>query len=65
MKTPKQMLEEITGEMTDAQISLEFLYQKTNSSAEVESIVSCTIRSLIYTNNKAQRYIEELGNAST
>lgn len=65
MKTPKQMLEEIAGEMTDAQISLEFLYQKTNSSAEVESIVSCTIRSLIYTNNKAQRYIEELGSAST
>ncbi|WKM71854.1 hypothetical protein Q2T70_26435 [Klebsiella oxytoca] len=65
MKTPKQMLEEIAGEMTDAQISLEFLYQNTNSSAEVESIVSCTIRSLIYTNNKAQRYIEELGSAST
>ncbi|VUT17392.1 hypothetical protein SB6413_02247 [Klebsiella pasteurii] len=65
MKTPKQMLEEIAGEMTDAQISLEFLYQNTNSSAEVESIVLCTIRSLIYTNNKAQRYIEELGGEST
>lgn len=65
MKTPKQMLEEIAGEMTDAQISLEFLYQNKNSSAEVESIVLCTIRSLIYTNNKAQRYIEELGSAST
>lgn len=65
MKTPKQMLEEITGEMTDAQISLELLCQNTNSSAEVESIILCIIRSLIYTNQKAQRYIEELGGAST
>ncbi|MBG2634459.1 hypothetical protein I4552_26125 [Klebsiella michiganensis] len=64
MKTPKQMLEEIAGEMMDAEISLETLYQNTNNSAEAESTISCIIRSLLYTNEKAQKYIEVLKDTS-
>ncbi|HEJ8623611.1 TPA: hypothetical protein ACJ2XE_002745 [Klebsiella quasipneumoniae] len=60
MKTPKQMLEEIAGEMMDAEILLEVLYTNTDNSAETDAGISCIVRSLLNTNEKAQGYIERL-----
>ena len=60
MKTPKQMLEEITGEMMDAGILLEILYKNTDNSPDTDAGISCVVRSLLNTNEKAQAYIERL-----
>lgn len=60
MKTPKQMLEEIAGEMMDAGILLEILYTNTDNSPETDAGISCVVRSLLTTNEKAQVYIERL-----
>ncbi|WP_220152579.1 hypothetical protein [Klebsiella michiganensis] len=65
MKTPKQMLEEIAGEMMDAEILLEVLYSNTDNSAETDAGISCIVRSLLNTNEKAQGYIERLSGIST
>ncbi|HBQ5642599.1 TPA: hypothetical protein L7572_005594 [Klebsiella variicola] len=64
MKTPNQMLEEITGEMTDAAILLELIYKNAQSNTDRDGGISCVIRSLLSTNEKAQGYIEELRSAS-
>ncbi|HHD7485744.1 TPA: hypothetical protein ACOVI5_000329 [Klebsiella oxytoca] len=64
MKTPKQMLEEIAGEMMDAEILLEILYTNTDNSPETDAGISCIVRSLLNTNEKAQGYIEILSDAS-
>lgn len=64
MKTPKQMLEEIAGEMMDAEILLEVLYSNTDNSAETDAGISCIVRSLLNTNEKAQGYIERLSGIS-
>lgn len=64
MKTPKQMLEEITGEMMDAGILLEILYKNTDNSPDTDAGISCVVRSLLNTNEKAQAYIERLSDVS-
>ena len=65
MKTPLQMLIDIASEMTDAAITLELIYRNTDNTCETDSGITCVVRSLLRTNDKAQEYIEQLSDAST
>lgn len=64
MKTPLQMLIDIASEMTDAAITLELIYRNTDNTCETDSGITCVVRSLLRTNDKAQEYIEQLSDAS-
>ncbi|MDQ4328827.1 hypothetical protein [Klebsiella michiganensis] len=64
MKTPLQMLIDIASEMTDAAITLELIYRNTDNTCETDSGITCVVRSLLRTNEKAQEYIEQLSYAS-
>lgn len=64
MKTPLQMLIDIASEMTDAAITLELIYRNTGNTCETDSGITCVVRSLLRTNDKAQEYIEQLSDAS-
>lgn len=64
MKTPLQMLIDIASEMTDAAITLELIYRSTDNTSETDSGITCVVRSLLRTNDKAQEYIEQLSDAS-
>lgn len=60
MKTPLEMLIDIASEMTDAAITLELIYRNTDNTCETDSGITCVVRSLLRTNDKAQEYIEQL-----
>lgn len=64
MKTPLQMLIDIASEMTDAAITLELIYRNTDNSCEKDGGITCVVRSLLSTNEKAQKYIEQLSGVS-
>lgn len=64
MKTPLQMLIDISSEMTDAAITLELIYRSASNTCETDSGIACAVRSLLRTNDKAQEYIEQLSDAS-
>ncbi len=58
------MLIDIASEMTDAAITLELIYRNTDNTCETDSGITCVVRSLLRTNDKAQEYIEQLSDAS-
>ncbi|HGV3498459.1 TPA: hypothetical protein ACNGY8_004101 [Klebsiella michiganensis] len=64
MKTPIEMLNDISGEITDAASLLELLYKSTTNGADTDSGICCIVRSLLSTSEKAQNYIEHLSGVS-
>ncbi|ENU2133163.1 hypothetical protein ACE60T_003451 [Salmonella enterica] len=64
MKTPVEMLIDIASGMTDAAITLELIYKSTGNGCEIDSGISCVVRSLLSTNEKAQAYIEQLSDVA-
>lgn len=56
MKTPVQMLEDISAEIMENTSLLEFIVRNTSDQGEADNALACLIRSMIKTAEKANEY---------
>lgn len=58
MKTPLDMMEDISAQLIENASLLELIYQNSAEEPETDCALACLIRSLRATSNKATEYIE-------
>jgi len=58
MKTPINMLEDISGQLTENISLLEFIVRESPDMHETDNALACLIRSMLKTMEQAQEYID-------
>ncbi|WP_233475004.1 hypothetical protein [Enterobacter asburiae] len=64
MKTPINMLEDISAEVIENTSLLEFIYRNSNEDVEIDCAISCLIRSLHKTKDRINEYVDQLSNVN-
>lgn len=65
MKTPISMMEDIAAEIIESTSLLEVIYKESEENHETDSAITCLIRSLHQTLDKANRYAAALDSSNT
>ncbi len=58
MKSPLQMMEDISAQLIENTSLLELIYKNSNENPEIDCAMACLIRSLRKTSDKASEYSE-------